>query len=220
MANNLRKFNNEADYSAATLNYPAVSWVVSGDTVHFDKTSGSPTPVVNDKFMMAFTASHTGTDDIVLWNVGATDSFGVLDSMTINDVAIEQANTTYALEGYSVVSGQSYVVKYGILDGSDTDVHECFTGNLGGGWGSDSGFIDFLVPSQVTEISYLPSNLEKLVVEATTPPDFSNYDASSWNDGLVYVPDTSVDAYKAANTWSTIANYIYPISEYSGNLPV
>ena len=34
---NLRCFNTEADYSAATLNYPAVSYVVSGDTVHYDK---------------------------------------------------------------------------------------------------------------------------------------------------------------------------------------
>lgn len=38
MANNLRKFQNEAEYSAATLNYPAVSWVVNGE-VHFDKTA-------------------------------------------------------------------------------------------------------------------------------------------------------------------------------------
>ena len=218
--NNLRKFATEAEYSAATLNYPAVSWVVSGDTVHYDKTSGSPTPVVNDKFMMAFTASHTGTNDIVLWNVGATDSWGILSSMTINDVAIESPSLTYALEGYSVVSGQSYVVKYGIMDGSDTYVSECLTGDLGGGWGSDSGQIDFLVPSQVTEISYLPSNIGKLVVEATTPPDFSSYDTSSWADGLVYVPDTSVDAYKAAVSWITIANYIHPISEYDGILPI
>ena len=36
--NNLKKFQTEAEYSAATLNYPAVSWVVSGDTVHFDKS--------------------------------------------------------------------------------------------------------------------------------------------------------------------------------------
>ena len=40
--NNLKKFNTEADYSAATLNYPAVSWVVSGDIVHFDKESQTP----------------------------------------------------------------------------------------------------------------------------------------------------------------------------------
>ena len=34
---NLRKFNTESEYNSATLNYPAVSWVVSGDIVHFDK---------------------------------------------------------------------------------------------------------------------------------------------------------------------------------------
>lgn len=37
---NLRKFNTEAEYSAATptLNYPSVAWVVSGDTFHYDKS--------------------------------------------------------------------------------------------------------------------------------------------------------------------------------------
>ena len=34
--NNLKKFATEADYNAATLNYPAVSWVTGTDTVHFD----------------------------------------------------------------------------------------------------------------------------------------------------------------------------------------
>lgn len=50
--NNLKKFETEADYSAATLNYPAVSWVVSGDTVHFDKSA--PAPTVNDKVMILY----------------------------------------------------------------------------------------------------------------------------------------------------------------------
>lgn len=38
MAFNLKKFQTEADYQAAELNYPAVSWIVSGDTFHYDKT--------------------------------------------------------------------------------------------------------------------------------------------------------------------------------------
>lgn len=41
--NNLKKFATESEYSAATLNYPAVSWIVSGDTVHFDKSATTPT---------------------------------------------------------------------------------------------------------------------------------------------------------------------------------
>ena len=216
--NNLKKFATEADYSAATLNYPAVSWVVSGDTVHFDK-SGS-TPTVNDKFMMAFTASDTYTGDIVLWNVGATDSFSILENMSINDVAIELPSITYALEGYSVVSGQSYVVKYGILDGSDTYVSECLTGDLGGGWGSGSGFIDFLVPSQVTTIDNLPSNVGNLVIEAPTPPTATfNYSDIASIVGI-YVPDSAVNTYKSASVWDSFESKIYPISQYSGNIPV
>lgn len=35
---NLRKFNTEAEYSAATLNYPSVAWIVSGDSFHYDKS--------------------------------------------------------------------------------------------------------------------------------------------------------------------------------------
>lgn len=35
---NLRKFNTEAEYSAATLNYPSVAWIVSADTVVYDKS--------------------------------------------------------------------------------------------------------------------------------------------------------------------------------------
>ena len=39
MAHNLKKFSTEADYSAATLNYPAVSWVSGTNSVHFDATA-------------------------------------------------------------------------------------------------------------------------------------------------------------------------------------
>lgn len=41
--NNLRKFATEAEYSAATLVRPSVSWVVSSDTVHFDNVIPVPT---------------------------------------------------------------------------------------------------------------------------------------------------------------------------------
>lgn len=42
MANNLKKFNTESEYNQATLSYPAVSWVVSDDIVHFDKETPTP----------------------------------------------------------------------------------------------------------------------------------------------------------------------------------
>lgn len=214
--NNLKKFANEAEYSAATLNYPAVSWVVSGDTVHFDKAAPAP-PEPNDKFMMEFTAIMSSLGTIVLWNMGATDTWSTLTSMTINDTAIEDPTYTNSLESYAMTSGESYVVKYGILSGSDNFVSECLTGDLGGGWGSDQGTIDFLIPSQVESIDYLPNNINNLVIEATTPPTLS-IGASDLMAQAIYVPDSSVSTYES--TWVDLANKIYPISEYQGNLPV
>lgn len=35
---NLRKFNTEAEYTAATLNYPSVSWITDNDSFHYDKS--------------------------------------------------------------------------------------------------------------------------------------------------------------------------------------
>lgn len=35
---NLRKFNTEAEYSAATLNYPSVAWITGNDSFHYNKT--------------------------------------------------------------------------------------------------------------------------------------------------------------------------------------
>ena len=48
-----------------------------------------------------------------------------------------------------------------------------------------------------------------------TPPEYK------WNSlsgaSVVYVPDESVDAYKAASGWSAIASKIHPLSEYTGS---
>ena len=68
--NNLKKFSTEADYSAATLNYPAVSWVTGTDTVHFDKLVPAP----NNKVKIAFNLSsreYNGRwyNDIRAWRI-------------------------------------------------------------------------------------------------------------------------------------------------------
>ena len=213
--NNLRRFNTEADYSAATLNYPAVSWVVSGDTVHFDKTA----PVaVNDKVMMAW---HSPSDvpsgkDIVLVNAGSsftpTDYF---DSLTLNDVDVmDVIDGGGTLHNYSTPD-TDYLAKYDLVN--DTTITDIFSGTLGGGWGSGSQNIDFLIPSQVTEIQSLPQNTGNLVVEAATPPTTS-VDWSSITP-TVYVPDNAVSVYQTAWGCGPYVG-VFPISQYSGNLPV
>ncbi|WP_295590140.1 hypothetical protein [uncultured Methanobrevibacter sp.] len=212
--NNLKKFSTEADYSAATLNYPAVSWVTATDNVHFDKTAPV---VVNDKVMMAW---HSPSDepsgkDIVLWNGGASIEPELLFvSLTLNDVDVMNiASQAGTLNNYSTPD-TDYLAKYELID--DSAITDIFSGDLGGGWGSDAGSVDFLIPSQVTEIQNLPQNVLNVVVEAATPPTIS----VEWSDfvGDIYVPDNAVSVYQTA--WSDASSSIYPISEYQGNLPV
>lgn len=213
--NNLKKFATEADYNAATLNYPAVSWVVSGDTVHFDKTAPI---VVNDKVMMAW-HSRSGVQsgrDIVLWNGGSSyPPEDLFDSLTINNVDVmSTVGTDGTLENYSTPD-TDYLVKYELK--ANTTITDIFSGDLGGGWASSADNVDFLIPSQVTEIQSAPSNVGYLVIEAPTPPTVS-LDWSSFSCSAIYVPDNAVSVYQ--NAWSTVSDRINPISEYSGNLPV
>lgn len=62
---NLRRFDTYADYSAATLNYPAVSWIVSGNTVAFDAAFGGLTVYYNN---------YIGGSEVTLFNAGGSSS--------------------------------------------------------------------------------------------------------------------------------------------------
>lgn len=208
--NNLRKFANEADYSAATLNYPAVSWVVSGDTVHYDKTSGSPTPTVNDKVIIA-AYDGSGESTMCFFNCEASSS-GDITSITIDDIAV----TPISCEGDYVDAEQTYIIKYGL---NSTEIDDWFSGDLAVGAASTPSQLDVLIPSQITSIEHIPNNIVNLVVEVATPPTIS-VDWSGIPNVNIFVPDDAVNTYKAASGWSTMSIHINPISEYQGNLPV
>ena len=208
--NNLKKFATVTDYQAAQLNYPAVSWITATDGVYFDKTAPV---VVNDKVMMAWHSPSNGKD-VTLWNSAVslppTDLF---NSLTVNDVDVmSTVGDDGVLENYSTLD-TDYLVKYELIN--DSTITDMFSGDLGGGWGSDAGNVDFLIPSQVTEIQSLPNNVGNIVVEAATPPTAS-FDWSAFK-GVVYVPDNALSVYQTA--WRSYAT-ISPISEYQGNLPV
>ena len=203
---NLRKFQTEADYSAATLNYPAVSWVVSGDTVHYDKEA---TPVANDKVIMA-AYSGTGEGTFTFFNCEASSS-GNITSIILDDVEVNPITC----EGGYVDASQTYIVKYTL---NTTSVGDWLSGDLGCGAASSPSKLDILIPSQVTEISYLPTSIENLVVEVENPAVIHYGLSGFMGNGYIYVPDASVNSYKS--TWTSEESSIRPISEYSGNLPV
>ena len=214
MAHNLKKFNSEADYNAATLNYPAVSWVTGTDAVHFDKTA----PATNDKVMMAFVASD-GNKDIVLWNGGAsippTDLF---TDLTVNDVDVmSDVDAGATLTSYTQAN-TTYVVKYGLIN--DSEITDIFSGDLGGGWGSTPESVEFFVPSSVTEIVSLPNNANLLVIDNDDPSNLViSVDWSGTTINNIYVPDSSVSDWQSA-LGGIYQGSILPMSQYSGNLPL
>lgn len=60
------------------------------------------------------------------------------------------------------------------------------------------------------------TSLQTFICKATTPPTLN---ASALTnvpaDCAIYVPDASVDTYKAASEWSARASYIFPLSQYN-----
>lgn len=83
-----------------------------------------------------------------------------------------------------------------------------------------TGLTNITIPASVTSIGdmifFMCSKLSTIIVEPTTPPKLGSSAFSSNASGRkIYVPDESVDAYKAASNWSTYADDILPMSELS-----
>ena len=208
MAHNLKKFNTEADYSAATLNYPAVSWVTGTNAVHFDATA----PADLSKVMMAF-QSTTASQNVILWNSGASlEPEELFTDLTVNDVDVMGDLDASGTLGSYTQANTTYVAKYGLVD--DTNIDSAFSGSLG----INGLFAEFFIPSSVTSIESFPDNANKVVINNETVPTIS-FDFSSMNDTDLYVPDSALSAYQTAigGYWLGTIN---GISDYSGNLPI
>ncbi len=58
------------------------------------------------------------------------------------------------------------------------------------------------------------TRLKTVICRAITPPTIQSTTFGNTGSRIFYVPDESVDAYKAATNWNTYASYIKPLSEY------
>ena len=211
MANNLRKFATEAEYSAATLSYPAVSWVTSGDTLHYD-LSGS-TPELLDMVILATNGEISGTYEFVVYNCGATSVDYEFSNITLDnsEVSIDDCTSQDSLD-----ASQVHIAKYWLnTERTPQVIGEWCSGELG----FYGATVDVFIPSQVSIIYDVPDNLNAFVVAATTPPNMQ-YSFSGWQGAKIYVPDSAINDYKSDSTWSQVSELIYPISEYNGNLPI
>ena len=84
-----------------------------------------------------------------------------------------------------------------------------------------SSLPSFDLPSTINSIGEgafaYSGSIQYGIIRAVQPPTLVN--ANAFVDSIaypIYVPDASVDAYKEATNWSSLANRIKPLSEYNG----
>lgn len=87
-----------------------------------------------------------------------------------------------------------------------------------------SALREVLLGEQLTRLTYFMFSgcikMESLVIKATTPPTIDNHTFSNCPEFAIYVPDTSVEAYKAATGWISYADRIKSVNYLQTDNPV
>ena len=95
----------------------------------------------------------------------------------------------------------------------------------GGGAYSSNTVLGIIIGDKITSIGNQAfSNgyalqVRYVVIKATTPPTCGTNILNYNRNPKIYVPDESVDAYKAATGFSTYASKIYPITQFETDFP-
>ena len=145
--------------------------------------------------------------------------------------------TEFELTELTTTAGQNYQffdrkgLKAVVIDSTTTLGHAVFSGCIGlesvvfpqnleniqyQAFANCRSLTNLTIPASVTTIGQYAFNgcrgLVSVILEPTTPPTISS---GSFNNTTCsfYVPDESLEAYKAANNWSALADRIFPISE-------
>lgn len=211
MARNLRKFATRAEYEAAELVYPAVSWIENDDDVAYDKTEPQPE---REKVVLTFTTPNGEVGNMVFYNGEGADA-DLITGLTFNGEPI--VPIVSEMDNISFPEGVN-TIEYAI---EGTAIGDVFAGDLTETNASSLPSIEFLLPSFITDVHYLPNNqIDNLVFMATTPPE-SEVDFSAFNiTGAIYVPDDYVREYQNS-VWSKSGSItIEALSAYEGNLPI
>ena len=181
----LTAYNNDKE-----KDYPNVSYLVATDEVKWVKDD--PVHIVC-KYNVTSTESATK-----LLETNSDITYQIIDGVRQDTV---QMNYTFDTLG-------EHIVEYK-LDGTSI-VNNAFS--------NCTGLTSVTIGSGVTYIGYgtfgYCTGLTSVIIQATTPPTLVNVSAfDNTNNCPIYCPAESVDAYKAATNWSSLASRIKPISE-------
>ena len=224
MAYNLKKFATEADYNSAisSLNYPAVSWVESGDTLHYLLEEPQEKFIAKNGNTVLKTAycnglplttadTRTGYDTSAATDVIISDCVSVLPDWTfyggssfdsLSSVTVPYTVTQIPSE---FVRGCTALTSFDIPSGCTRIAWEAF---------KESGIEELTIPSGVVEIEApaldMPS-ATSITCLATVPPTLTYVSMTQYLPNIpIYVPAASVSAYQAAEGWSGLTIQAIP----------
>lgn len=105
--------------------------------------------------------------------------------------------------------------------GKISEIPDGYNNDISGVFAKNGNLILVILPETLTYIGnrafYQDTSLHTIICNAVTPPQLHNTAFNSTNSTfIIYVPDESVEAYKAATNWNTYADRIKGISEYAG----
>jgi hypothetical protein len=207
MAHNLKKFSTEADYSAATLNYPAVSWVSGTNSVHFDATAPATFGGLTVHYLIDQSVASVNVN---LFNGGGDSESGGGDSESGGGGVLPSAMYVDGVEETVVNSWLfetvgEHIVQY---EFEDNTIPESFLDGV-------HTAKNVTVGTDIIGISALAFNLNltSASVEATTPPTIA--DENSFGGGAygqnypIYVPTSAVSTYRTQ--WNSLSSRIEAI---------
>lgn len=169
----------------------------------------------------ALSSSGTAIDweSIARGMLDCTTEFSVPDSIQLNTNVMSIFANRKGLLRFSFPSGATTVAVslcYGCSKLSEVEFPNTIT-RINQTAFQSTGLTSVTIPSSVTRIDAQAfaqcKNLVEVIMEPTTPPTFGANVFIGCALTSIYVPDASVDAYKAATNWSTYASKIKPISE-------
>ena len=229
MANNLRKFDTYAEYSAATLVKPAVSLIEETDGVIFDPKPQVPTTGVKLTFNISDTVNETliyntggasegGEEASEASEAGFTPLFMWVDGDEITPINTYRFTTTglhtvvLGMDGGTVPEGVFKEIEMVAIEFRN-DIETINTEGIA----SCTALTSVTIGTGITFISTYAfdscTSLISVTINASTPPDLggNNEFTNNANGRKIYVPSASVNAYKNDTDWNYYANDIEAI---------